>query len=176
MTTNRTPIQRPALTMISPRAVALYVEMGRLRCTCAPLSPTRSPCPGCARWFDLHNELHMELRGKPWEWPCVVRQSPKRAGSTCMNETIAATMALLDEAVDGAQQRQRAGRLSAPQSTSPQSNGPENRIIKDNRLFDPPLETEPPPSPRQQVRSRTNVCTRRKRIFGPKGGSPVSDP
>jgi hypothetical protein len=43
MTTNRTPIQRPALTMISPRAVELFTAMGKLRCTCPPPSPTREP-------------------------------------------------------------------------------------------------------------------------------------
>ena len=43
----------------------------------SPKPPTQSPCPGCERWYDLHDELHMELRCKPWEWPCVVR----RAGS-----------------------------------------------------------------------------------------------
>jgi hypothetical protein len=33
-------------------------------------------------------------------------------------------------------------------------------IIKENRLFDPPLETEPPQSPRRQVRTRL-TCQRR---------------
>jgi hypothetical protein len=98
MTTNRTPIQRPALTMITPRAVELFVAMGKLRCTCPPPSPKRSPCPGCERWYDLHADLHDELQCKPWEWPCVARQSPKRAGSPTWNETIAATMTALQEA------------------------------------------------------------------------------
>jgi hypothetical protein len=70
----------------------------RIDRTCPPPSPKRSPCPGCERWYDLHDELHWELQCNPWEWPCVARQSPKRAGSTCMNEGIVATMALLREA------------------------------------------------------------------------------
>jgi hypothetical protein len=99
MTTNRTPIQRPALTMISPRAVELFEAMGKLRCTCpSPKPPTQSPCPGCRRWYDLHADLHVELGCKPWEWPCVARSTPKRAGSPCWNEDIAARMMLLREA------------------------------------------------------------------------------
>jgi hypothetical protein len=99
MTTNRTPIERPALTMITPRAVALFTAMGRLRCTCpSPKPPTREPCAGCARWYDLHADLHDELQCQPWEWPCVARQSPRRAGSLAWNENIAGTMRLLEEA------------------------------------------------------------------------------
>ena len=99
MTTNHTPIQRPALTMITRRALDLFVAMGRLRCTCpSPKPPTQSPCPGCTRWYDLHGDLHSELGCKPWQWPCVARQSPKRAGSPYTNETIAATMTALQEA------------------------------------------------------------------------------
>jgi hypothetical protein len=97
--TRRTPLARRSAVQITPRAIDLYVAMGKLKCTCPPPSPGRTLCPGCQRWYDLHAELNAELRCKPWEWPCVARQSPKRAGSSCMNETIAATMALLDEAV-----------------------------------------------------------------------------
>jgi hypothetical protein len=96
--TRRTPLVRRPAVQITPRAIDLYAAMGNLRCTCAPPSPKRSPCPGCERWYDLHDALHGELGCKPWEWPCVARQSPKRAGSTCMNESIAATMALLRQA------------------------------------------------------------------------------
>jgi hypothetical protein len=85
---------------ISPRAVDLYVAMGKLKCTCLPPAPTwQEPCPGCARWYDLHADLHDELQLPPWQWPCIGRRSPKRAGSPTMNETIAATMRLLEEAV-----------------------------------------------------------------------------
>ena len=108
MTTNRTPIQRPALTMITPRAIDLYITMGRLRCTCpSPKPVTQGPCSGCARWYDLHDDLHRELGCQPWEWPCVARRSPKRAGSTYWNDDIAARTALLD----GAVQQRRAASL-----------------------------------------------------------------
>jgi hypothetical protein len=104
MTTNRTPIQRPALTMISPRAVELFEAMGKLRCTCAPRDWNgkywkHQQCAGCARWYDFHDELHRELGCEPWQWPCVSRQGRKRAGSPCWNDEIAARMAMLDEAV-----------------------------------------------------------------------------
>jgi hypothetical protein len=106
--TRRTPLARRTAVQITPRAVELFVAMGKLRCTCAPPSPKRSPCPGCQRWYDLHTELHSELAARPWQWPCVARQGPKRAGSPAWNETFAATMALLDEAV-----RRRAAVVSA---------------------------------------------------------------
>jgi hypothetical protein len=96
--TRRTPLVRRPTVQITPRAIDLYLAMSKLRCTCPPPSPGRTQCPGCQRWYDLHAELHEELRCAPWEWPCVARQAPKRAGSTCMNESIAATMALLREA------------------------------------------------------------------------------
>ena len=96
--TRRTPLVRRPAVQITPRAIDIYAAMGKLKCTCAPPSPCRTLCPGCERWYDLHAELHAELGCKPWDWPCVARQSPKRAGSACMSESIAATMTLLQEA------------------------------------------------------------------------------
>jgi hypothetical protein len=97
--TRRTPLARRSAVQITPQAIELFVAMSKLRCTCpSPKPPTREPCPGCARWYDLHADLHDELRLEPWQWPCVARQSPKRAGSTCWNDDIAARMALLKEA------------------------------------------------------------------------------
>jgi hypothetical protein len=84
---------------ITERAVDLYIAMGKLRCTCAPPSPTRSLCPGCARWYDLHGDLHVELGCRPWQWPCVTRQTAKGAGPLGMDERIAGTMTALREAV-----------------------------------------------------------------------------
>jgi hypothetical protein len=97
--TNRTPIARPAATMITARAIDLYESMSRLRCSCpSPKPPTQGPCPSCEAWYDLHDLLHTELNLAPWQWPCVARQSPKRAGSPCWNEDIAARMTMLREA------------------------------------------------------------------------------
>jgi hypothetical protein len=96
--TRRVPLVRRSAVQITPRAVELFVAMSKLRCTCLPPSPTREPCSGCRRWFDLHDALHEALQCEPWEWPCVSRQGPRRAGSTCWNEAIAARMAMLQEA------------------------------------------------------------------------------
>ena len=102
MTTNRTPINRPAVAQISDRALDLFEAMGRLRCTCpSPKPPTqgyRAPCPGCERWYDLHADLHDELQCQPWEWPCISRLSPKHAGSPTMSQSAPALMAALKEA------------------------------------------------------------------------------
>jgi hypothetical protein len=98
--TRRTPLERRSVAQITPRAVDLFEAMGKLRCTCPSPERTRyvSPCPGCERWYDLMDALHMELGCEPWEWPYVARQSPKRAGSTCWNDEIAARMAALKAA------------------------------------------------------------------------------
>jgi hypothetical protein len=101
--TRRTPIGRESTKgRISDRAVDLWMAMNRLpRCTCPrPMPVTRDPCANCAKWDDLHADLHVELKCKLWEWPCVVRRSPKAAGSTAEpGEDTIALMALLDEAV-----------------------------------------------------------------------------
>jgi hypothetical protein len=85
--TRRVPLDRTAAVQISPRAVDLYLVMSKLKCTCAPPPPEywkHKMCPGCARWYGLQADLHEELRCEPWQWPCVARQSPKRAGSTLL--------------------------------------------------------------------------------------------
>jgi len=99
MTTNRTPIQRPAATPITDRALDLFEAMGRLKCSCPPPRPLAGePCPGCRQWFDLHDLLHTELKLKPWQWPCVSRRGPKHAGDTCWNDEISARMKMLSNA------------------------------------------------------------------------------
>lgn len=57
MTTKRTPIHRPPIAKITPRAIELFDRLRRTR--------------DRDRWWDVHNQLHEELRCKPWEWPCV---------------------------------------------------------------------------------------------------------
>jgi hypothetical protein len=113
--TRRTPLDRPVVTQITPRAVELYVAMGKLRCTCPPPpSPTWPPCPGCAKWWDLHDLLDDEIGGEPWEWPVVARQGPKHAGDTCMNEGIAARMAMLKAAVKARRATAATRRAASP--------------------------------------------------------------
>jgi hypothetical protein len=118
--TRRSPLVRQSTVQITPRAIELYAEMSRLCCSCpSPKPPTQEPCPGCARWYDLHADLHVELRRKPWEWPCVARQSARGAGSPCWNEDIAARMTLLDEAIrlrTAASARGEAGRAAIERS------------------------------------------------------------
>jgi hypothetical protein len=97
--TRRVPLARRPTVQLTSRALDLYETMGRLRCTCAPPSPTREPCSGCRRWYDLHGELDEELRLPPWYWPIVGRQGARAAGSPAMNETIAATMKMFEDAI-----------------------------------------------------------------------------
>jgi hypothetical protein len=124
VTTNRTPINRPALTTVTPRALDLYESMGKLKCSCpSPKPPTQGPCAACAAWYDLHADLHDELQCEPWQWPCVGRQSPKRAGSTCWNEDIAARTQLLKEAARA--RRTTPSSLPSSVAKSPQSSASE---------------------------------------------------
>src|SRR5438876_5151054 len=106
--TRRVPLARRPAVQITAEAVRLFQAMGKLKCSCpSPKPATQGPCAGCERWYDLHADLHEELRCEPWEWPCVGRQGPRRAGSTCWNEDIATRMTMLREAV-------RARRTASP--------------------------------------------------------------
>jgi hypothetical protein len=99
--TRRTPLDRPAAKQISERAVDLWEAMNKLRCSCPPVPADywlHKMCAGCERWHDLHSELNNELHCEPWQWPCVARASPERAGSIMMNDEIAARMAALKAA------------------------------------------------------------------------------
>jgi hypothetical protein len=73
-TSKRTPIHRSLVMQITPRAVAIYEQMCRIRCTCLPReygAPYVQPCVNCGRWWRLHNELHRELKLRPWHWPTI---------------------------------------------------------------------------------------------------------
>jgi hypothetical protein len=89
--------------------------MGKLKCSCpSPKPVTQGPCAGCAAWYDLHEQLHTALGCELWQWPCIARQSPRRAGSTYWNDEIAARMAALKEAA-------KARRTSPPTSEKEES-------------------------------------------------------
>ena len=78
--TLRTPINRQPRPRITQRAGELFERMRRgPRCTCAP-GNTREDCPGCERWWDLQDQLHIELHAKPWVWPVIAR-SYERCGA-----------------------------------------------------------------------------------------------
>src|SRR5262249_33621980 len=73
----RKPLAHPVRTqMITPAAIRLFDQIRHVRCTCPPIDWEGEywkgrECPGCKRWWQLHNELHDELGGKPWEWPAI---------------------------------------------------------------------------------------------------------
>ena len=66
--TRRTPIKRSWAPQITPTAIKLFEQMRRCRCTC---SPNSEDCPGCKRWWDLHDHLSHELHCKPWNFPAI---------------------------------------------------------------------------------------------------------
>jgi hypothetical protein len=89
MTTNRTPIERPVLAKISPRAIELFAELERARrarrhaedCTVGEQGFCRTDrCGACRRWWDVHGDVHEELGLYPWQWPCLPR-NPYPPGS-----------------------------------------------------------------------------------------------
>jgi hypothetical protein len=80
--TKRTPIaRRETHPHITPHAVELFGELERARrarrrdihCTLSQYGRCSTKCPACQTWYELHNQLHVELRLKPWVWPCVPR-------------------------------------------------------------------------------------------------------
>jgi hypothetical protein len=58
MPTNRTPINRPPTTRITPEAVEIFRQMRETR-------------DGSDQWWSLHVKLHIELGLRPWEWPAI---------------------------------------------------------------------------------------------------------
>jgi hypothetical protein len=74
MTTNRVPLARPANTRITARALELFAlteKARRRRRAAACVANEYGLCAPCRAWADAHNELHIELRLKPWQWPCL---------------------------------------------------------------------------------------------------------
>ena len=80
--TKRTRIARPAIRQFSPRALALFEQLERARrqrraATCIvgnnPSGYCNAECPACRTWYDLHNQLHIELGLMSWEWLCLPR-------------------------------------------------------------------------------------------------------
>jgi hypothetical protein len=78
MSTNRIPIRRPALATITPRALELFERLERARrmrkgAACiigdSPLDYCSADCQACQDWYDVHGEIHTELRLKPWQGP-----------------------------------------------------------------------------------------------------------
>jgi hypothetical protein len=80
--TRRTPINRPPTGgQITDAAVALYDAMRRCKCVCPPIDWDgayweRSECAGCRRWWELHSQLHDELKLAPWAWPAIENPHP----------------------------------------------------------------------------------------------------
>jgi hypothetical protein len=94
VTTNRTPIVRPAATMITPRAIELFAELERatrarrraVDCTIGPYGHCQTDkCGACLRWWDAHNLLCTELSLPPWVWPAIPR-NPYPPGSAMARE------------------------------------------------------------------------------------------
>jgi hypothetical protein len=109
--TRRTPIARQTMSpQITPRAAELWLAMRKVsRCACPPYPESFAgrECNNCNKWWDLHSELHTELRCKLWEWPAV--PSPRRRGEWRgpSDRQVAMAMAL-NEVAKGLRAQQRA--------------------------------------------------------------------
>jgi hypothetical protein len=79
MSTKRVPVSRPAVQMITARAVELFRELERanrarkraIDCTISEFGRCTTDCRACRRWADAHDDLHSELKLPPWFWPCL---------------------------------------------------------------------------------------------------------
>ena len=76
--TKRVPIARQANLQVTPRALELFeqVEKARrqrraARCIVGPYGHCRGDCTPCRSWYELQDQLHVELGLKPRFWPCV---------------------------------------------------------------------------------------------------------
>lgn len=88
--TKRIPIARRPGLQISPQAVKLFEALERARhqrraASCivgdSPAGYCSADCAACRSWYALHNELHVELGLKPWQWLCLPR-NPYPPGSS----------------------------------------------------------------------------------------------
>ena len=93
--TKRTPLARHPTMLVTPLAVELFVQQGRLRCSCNGCGS----CASCDEWYRLDSDIHTELGLPPHEWPAAARQSPRGCGPPCHDEDTARRMELLNEAV-----------------------------------------------------------------------------
>jgi hypothetical protein len=115
-TSKRTPIHRSLIMQITSRAVAIYEQMRRIHCTCLPREYSARyvpPCASCDKWWDLHNELHRELKLKVWHWPAipsisggsrpgaeVLEEELRRAGALQRRAARARRKPVVEQAVD----------------------------------------------------------------------------
>lgn len=99
-----------------PKAIELFdiMRSRRCRCTCDRSDPKRKHpgCPGCALWYECHNELHDLLRCKIWEWPCVV-QTWRRPGDE-QQEALWRALAAASASMRKARQAQRKVQEASP--------------------------------------------------------------
>jgi hypothetical protein len=79
--TKRTPLERRSATQITPKAIELFRELERAKRARRRAIDCRiseqgccssvSECRACRRWWDLQNQLHIELKRELWQWPCI---------------------------------------------------------------------------------------------------------
>jgi hypothetical protein len=86
--TRRTLLARHPTVQITQRAIDLFRELERanrarkraIDCTISEFGHCIAECCACCRWWDLQDELHIELGLPPWQWPCIPR-NPYPRGS-----------------------------------------------------------------------------------------------
>ena len=69
--TRRTPTGRLHKPSITPRAIELFKQLKRCRCSCAP--GQRFECPGCKRREALDEQIGLECGTPVWQYPCLER-------------------------------------------------------------------------------------------------------
>jgi|SRR5215831_4093575 len=69
----RKPLAHPAhAQMITSRAIELFEQMQRCRCTCDPDDRDhRFECPGCKRREALDEAIGVECKTPIWQYPCI---------------------------------------------------------------------------------------------------------
>ena len=75
MTTLRTPIHRPLVSRISPRAMTTFRKMLRLEARCRCKVDAAERCKPCQKSFELDAVIGRELKLSPWQFPAIAHPS-----------------------------------------------------------------------------------------------------
>lgn len=84
MATKRRPKGPEKRLQVPEQAVEIFKAMQDLpKCECVPPPADRYwgkvQCESCARWWDLHDQLHPALLGETvFDWPCIANPTRYR--------------------------------------------------------------------------------------------------
>jgi hypothetical protein len=85
VSTNRTPIRRPATAQITPTALEAFRKLRQCEAQCSgpPVCEPFRRCAACDEWWTQQGIIHRELGLRPWEtaveYPGMAEWEPNEA-------------------------------------------------------------------------------------------------